>query len=84
MKIPLKNYHKDFCQKKHQIIQINLVLKNGVFFSKNRSKVQIIQINLVLKNDDKGQHTVDTVQIIQINLVLKNISFFDFSQGMFK
>ena len=50
MKIPLKNYHKNFCQKKRQIIQINLVLKNSPFVFYIHYKVQIIQINLVLKN----------------------------------
>ena len=50
MKIPLKNYHKNFCQKKHQIIQINLVLKNLLLLLTGSYKVQIIQINLVLKN----------------------------------
>ena len=33
-----------------QIIQINLVLKNGLYYQQNHHKVQIIQINLVLKN----------------------------------
>ena len=34
-----------------QIIQINLVLKNGAFDTPEKQFVQIIQINLVLKND---------------------------------
>ena len=50
MKIPLKNYRKDFCLKKHQIMQINLVLKNLRHFFQCHSVVQIIQINIVLKN----------------------------------
>ena len=50
MKIPLKNYHKDFCLKKHQIMQINLVLKNLSRILPSKYLVQIIQINIVLKN----------------------------------
>ena len=72
MKIPLKNYHKDFCLKKHQIIQINLVLKNTVSVLGWQTNVQIIQINLVLKNSAGLSRHISCVQIIQINLVLKN------------
>ena len=72
MKIPLKNYHKNFCQKKHQIIQINLVLKNLLLLLTGSYKVQIIQINLVLKNFKLIKFFNKSVQIIQINLVLKN------------
>ena len=42
-----------------QIIQINLVLKNGVYIDSVTKAVQIIQINLVLKN----RHFLFSVQI---------------------
>ena len=55
-----------------QIIQINLVLKNGAFDTPEKQFVQIIQINLVLKNMPSIVIHSRKVQIIQINLVLKN------------
>ena len=55
-----------------QIIQINLVLKNGCQARKVLFLVQIIQINLVLKNRVAQAEASNNVQIIQINLVLKN------------
>ena len=55
-----------------QIIQINLVLKNGFWYDLEEIIVQIIQINLVLKNLCFRPLCALKVQIIQINLVLKN------------
>ena len=67
MKIPLKNYHKDFCQK--EIIKLyNLNL--FVFFHFNKSSNNTNKLS--------PQEPVSSllkkyrVQIIQINLVLKN------------
>ena len=42
-----------------QIIQINLVLKNGAFDTPEKQFVQIIQINLVLKNKDRRSQILD-------------------------
>ena len=67
MKIPLKNYHKDFCQK--EIIKLyNLNL--FVFFHFNKSSNNTNKLSPQEQHQSSGDR--GEVQIIQINLVLKN------------
>ena len=67
MKIPLKNYHKDFCQK--EIIKLyNLNL--FVFFHFNKSSNNTNKLSP--QEPDSSVSFKSLVQIIQINLVLKN------------
>ena len=69
MKIPLKNYHKDFCQK--EIIKLyNLNL--FVFFHFNKSSNNTNKLSPQEQHQSSGDR--GEVQIIQINLVLKNQS----------
>ena len=79
MKIPLKNYHKDFCQK--EIIKLyNLNL--FVFFHFNKSSNNT---NKLSPQERRFCFLSTTkVQIIQINLVLKNLHLVYTSYTQFK
>ena len=79
MKIPLKNYHKDFCQK--EIIKLyNLNL--FVFFHFNKSSNNTNKLSP--QEPESLMAKSFNVQIIQINLVLKNLHLVYTSYTQFK